>query len=294
MSDERDFDLGPEGEPERPASHTALGVAIHRAAHLILDEPPPILRDTVTLRLLGTGAEARIRAGADRLRHPAALAFRSHLLLRSRFAEDIAAQSAAAGVGQLVSLGAGLDTFAYRQPDWARSCRFFEVDHPASQSAKLERLAAAGIPRPGNLAFAPVDLVSGSLSDGLTSAGFDPAAPAAVSCLGVLMYLDPKTVAAIFAAVAGMAPGTRFVLSFARPAVPGRDHLAEAAARSGEPWLTRLEPDDLVAALRHAGFAAVELLSSEDAQERYFAGRTDGLKAPSRVNLAVATAAEMR
>jgi methyltransferase (TIGR00027 family) len=267
------------------ASNTALGVASHRAAHLVLDQPPPILNDSVAMRLLGPGAEERIRAAADRLRSPYALAFRSTLLLRSRFAEDALAESAAEGVRQFVSLGAGMDTFAYRQPDWAGALRIFEADHPASQSAKLERLAAAAIETPRNVSYAPLDLERESPADGLARAGFDPGEPATVSCLGVLMYLRPETVDSIFGFVARLAPGSRFVFTFAQPAVPLRDQLAESAARGGEPWLTRFEPEALLAALSRHGLPNVELLDPARAQERYFHNRTDGLHAPRRISL---------
>jgi len=275
---------------EREASRTAVGVAVHRAAHLLLDDPPPILNDTIALRLLGPGGTELVAHLSDRLRSPYALAFRSHLVLRSRYAEDVLAESAAAGVGQFVSLGAGMDTFAYRQPAWAGSLRLFEVDHPASQAAKIERLVAAEVPIPPNLAFVPVDLDVDGLGDALERAGFDRARPAVVASLGVLMYLRPETVGSIFDFVAGLAPGSRFAFTFARPAIPGRDRLAEAAARHGEPWLTRFTPEALVGELRRHGLTDVELLEPERAQERYFAARTDGLHAPSRVNLAVATA----
>jgi methyltransferase (TIGR00027 family) len=132
---------------------------------------------------------------------PGALAVRAHVLLRSRFTEDQLALAVRAGIGQYVILGAGLDIFAYRQPGWAAGLRIFEVDQPASQQVKRERLAAAGIAEPGNLTFAAIDFETESLLDGLPRDGVALDAPTFVSWLGVSMYLTREAVDAVFAAV---------------------------------------------------------------------------------------------
>ena len=277
------------GSFERPASLTALSVTLQRAAHLVLDEPPPVLDDPLAIRLLGPDARSRILAEAGRLRSPRALAFRSHVLVRSRFAEDVLEESAVAGVRQFVSLGAGMDTFACRQPGWARDLHLFEVDHPASQSAKRKRLAAARIEEPANLSFVPVDLELDPLAGRLAEAGFDLAAPAVVSCLGVVMYLQPETAGRIFEFAGKLAQGSRFVLTFTRPAMPGEDGLGERAARVGEPWHTRMEPEELRGKLLGLGFREVSFPGSTGAIERYFRDRRDGLTAPRSMNIAVAS-----
>jgi len=269
-----------------PESSTAFGVLAVRAAHLVLDDPPPILDDVVALRLLGPGAEERIRSRADALRTPHSLGFRAHILLRSRYAEDRAAEAWAAGVRQHVSLGAGFDTFAYRQPDSAAGVRFFELDRAATQAAKRARLERAGITIPANLSFVGADL-DADFHAALARAGFDSASPAFVSCLGVSMYLAPETLDRVLRCVAGLAPGSRLVMTFTGPP-RGADRLAEGAALAGEPWLSRFEPPVLESKMRGFGFSQVAFLAPEDAQDRYFKDRMDGLRAPHRENIVTA------
>ncbi len=152
---------------ERGASSTAVGVAMLRAAHMLFDGLPRILDDSVVVALLGPGTVAHIRERAPAYREARAMALRTHVLLRSRFAEERLRDALERGVTQFVALGAGLDTFAYRQPPWARALRIFEVDHPASQAAKRERLAEAGIDVPANVVYAPIDFEHDTLAAGL-------------------------------------------------------------------------------------------------------------------------------
>lgn len=114
---------------------------------------------------------------------------RSHIVLRSRYTEDSLAEAVGNGVRQYLMLGAGLDTFPYRQPHWARMLRIFEVDHSASQRSKRERLALAGIEVPSNVELIACDFETTSLSDCLRKSSFDFGKPALLSWLGVTMYL---------------------------------------------------------------------------------------------------------
>jgi methyltransferase (TIGR00027 family) len=279
---------------DSPASGsvTALGVAALRAAHLLLDDPPPILTDTVALRLLGPGAEVTIREHADRYRHPRSLALRSHVVLRNRWAEDLLADAMARGTRQYAILGAGLDTFAHRQPPAAHEAglRIFEVDLPATQAAKRRRLAGAGISDPPNLRYVEADLTAPDLLAKLTSAGFDPTRRSVAALLGVTVYLPPDDVRRLYATLAGLAPGSEVVMTFANRPLPGMpDGLAEAAANVGEPWLTRTTVEELERDLHAAGFGAVDIPDPWMTLAAYFKGRTDGLGPPRRPNLARAT-----
>ena len=152
---------------ERNASQTALVTAYLRAAHQVLDQPPLILDDPVALRLLGSGAEQRIREGTDRYQSPEAVSLRSHVVLRSRFAEDRLLVAVQRGVSQYVIVGAGFDTFALRQTRWADSLAIIEVDHPGSQAAKQSRIAEARMQIPKNQVFAGIDFEHESLLAGL-------------------------------------------------------------------------------------------------------------------------------
>src|SRR5579859_3273138 len=167
-------------------SSTALLVATMRAAHRLFDDP-------LALTILGPGAEAALRADPYRFNDQISRGLRASLIVRSRVAEDELARAVSAGVSQYVVLGAGLDTFAYRNP--FPELRVFEIDHPSTQAWKRECLARAGIAVPDGLTFASVDFEEGgTLADGLAAAGFDRAAPTCFSWLGVTMYLREEAV----------------------------------------------------------------------------------------------------
>src|SRR5271157_5401130 len=142
--------------PQRNFSRTALGVAALRAVHQLLDGEPKILDDPIAARLLSADVLQQIQSNPARIHEPPDRGLRSHVVLRSRYAEERMAEAVQRGVRQCVILGAGFDTFAYRQPDWARSLRIYEVDHCATQAEKRQRLQAAGIPIPANLEFVAV------------------------------------------------------------------------------------------------------------------------------------------
>src|SRR5216684_4200589 len=151
-------------------SRTAQRVAIRRAAHQLLDEPT-VLHDPLALRIIGSEAEEALRSNPKE-KHAFSLAFRAFMAARSRYAEDELARAVALGVEQYVVLGAGLDTFAYRNP--YQRLRVFEVDHPDTQSWKRKQVQAAGISVPTSLIFVPIDFEQQTLADGLGQFGFNP------------------------------------------------------------------------------------------------------------------------
>ncbi|MGB7282143.1 MAG: class I SAM-dependent methyltransferase [Candidatus Acidiferrum sp.] len=157
------------GKPSR----TAWAAAAHRAAHQLLEEGR-IFSDPLAIRILGQDPESIARDAAD---NPSRLGMRLFIAARTRFAEDSLAAAVSSGVTQLVVLGAGLDTCAYRNP-FPDHLRVFEVDHPATQAWKRERLAQAAIPIPSTLTFAPIDFECQTLPEGLAAAGFDPSCTA--------------------------------------------------------------------------------------------------------------------
>lgn len=271
----------------RAASGTARGVALLRAAHLIIDDEPPVLNDTVVARLLGGDIEAQIRAHAGDLQTPASRGFRSHVVLRSRFAEDTLMDAVAEGVEQYVLLGAGGDTFAYRQPEWAHGLTVVEVDHPASQSAKRRALAGAGIEIPPNVRYADVDFERETLADGLARCGVDTAKPTFFSWLGVTMYLTREAIEATLRTVLSFPKGSGIVFTFAHTD-SAASRLAEGSASAGEPWISYFTPDEVEAMLRSLGFSDARFLSREEAERKYYANRTDGFAAPPRVSIVAA------
>jgi len=160
-------------------SVTAEGAAIQRALHQTLDAAPKILDDPIAPLLLdlASGSNKAYIAGVESMTRPVKSPFRAVFIIRSRYTEDCLAESLVRGVRQYVILGAGLDTFAYRQPAWGNPLRIYEVDHPASQEWKRERLEGAKVRIPGNLIFAPIDFETTSLREGLSTAGFDSCTP---------------------------------------------------------------------------------------------------------------------
>ena len=142
---------------DQTASKTALATAYMRAAHQLLDDKPLLLSDPVALPLLGAHAAETIRGALARHQSPGGKALRAHVVLRARFTEDRLEEAAAKGVTRYILIGAGFDSFALRQPSWAGALKIVEVDHPATQSAKRERIARAGLSEPENLIFAPAD-----------------------------------------------------------------------------------------------------------------------------------------
>ena len=280
---------------ERGSSSTATRVAELRAAHLLMDGEPKILDDRVVLRLLDADVIERIREHAAELNAPWLRGMRSHVLLRSRYTEDRLSEAVNRGVDQFVILGAGYDTFAYRQPEWASRLRIFEVDHPASQRAKRDRLKAAGIEIPPNLEFVSIDFEHVSLRDGLGASGLDFSRPAFFSCLGVLVYLTEESAYGVFGLVASLPKSSEIVFTFSQPdsaldaaEMARRAKLASLADSMGEPWRTHFDRITLTGRLREMGFTEVLVLDPAEAQTRYFGGRTDGLRPPKRENVASA------
>jgi methyltransferase (TIGR00027 family) len=273
--------------PQRNSSRTALGVAALRAVHQLLDGEPKILEDPIAARLLDADVLREIQSGGGRAQEAWARRLRAHVVLRSRYAEERVAEAVRHGVRQCVMLGAGFDTFAYRQPDWARELRIYEVDHPGTQEEKRERLRAAGIPIPANLEFVAIDFEAVLLREGLRASSLRFSEPAFFSCLGVLVYLSREVVDAVFQLVAGFPAGSEIAFTFSAPeSVESR--LVEWASALGEPWRTILEPRTLERELRGLGFSEVSFLSLEEAERKYFHGRSDGLTVPQRGGIAAA------
>jgi methyltransferase (TIGR00027 family) len=268
------------------SSITAAGAALMRAAHQVLDDSPLILDDPASIGLVEGSDREEILARAEALGSAELKVARSWCVMRSRFAEDCVREAFANGVSQFVILGAGFDTFAYRQAEWAKRLRIFEVDHPATQAVKRERLDARAIPRPRNLVFVPCDFEQEALPGVLSAASFDSGACAFFSWLGVTAYLSVAAIEATLRFVAGLPQGSSIVFTFNLPeallggsAHEQRKMIVNWAERLGEPHLTMLPPQEWMELLKRVGFSSVFHLTREIAQARYFAGRRDGLAA---------------
>ena len=262
-------------------SRTALSAATHRAAHQLLDVPK-VFDDPLALRIICANAEKRIWVDLCQLQKKRSL--RAFIALRSRYAEDELARAIQRGIRQYVVLGAGLDTFGYRNPYPVSRLRVFEVDHPATQTWKRVRLREAEIAIPDSLTFAPVDFEQQTLADGLNRAGFRTDEPAFFSMLGVVVYLTKTAVMETFKFVASLPAGSEIVFDYgilssmlSERQRSAREYLARRVADIGEPWITYFDPASLARDLRAMGFKQVDDLGPEAAKERYFKDRTDGL-----------------
>ncbi len=260
-------------------SRTAYRVAARRAAHQLLDNPK-VLDDPLALRIIGAEGANELRSNAKE-HHAFARAFRAFMAARSRYAEDELASAVAAGVTQYVILGAGLDTFAYRNP--YPGLRVFEIDHPATQAWKREQLHAAEILVPSFLTFVPIDFESQTLVE-LPHFGFDKTAPTFFSWLGVTPYLTRAACMATLAWIAQIPARSGVVFDFAiDPALLNDGQrqalaaLSERVARYGEPFRLFFDPENLQHELRAMGFSRTEFLQGKQLNARYFSGRTDGL-----------------
>jgi methyltransferase (TIGR00027 family) len=281
---------------DKQPSRTAVATAYLRAAHQLLDAPPRVLEDPLAVSVLGEGASDRIRNDEARYRSTGAQALRAHVVLRTRFAEDRLAEAVKRGIGQYVLLGAGLDTFAFRQPPWARSLRIVEIDHPDTQSFKLAMLSQARVEVPSNVSFGAIDFDRESLLDGLRRHGVLPNQPTFFSWLGVTMYLAEASIDRALQSMGTFAAGSELVLSFLEPGderqaptAPSSAPLASRVAAAGEPFVSYLYPEMVEAKLRQAGFATVRFLAPDEAKTLYFSPQSPDLPPPSRTGLAWAT-----
>lgn len=260
---------------------------MRRAAHQLLDDPR-IHDDPLALAILGDAVAAAMRADPRQLENgPVAPVLRAFLAVRSRLAEDALAQAVATGVRQYVILGAGLDTFAYRNP-WP-ALRVFEVDHPATQAWKRQRLVEAHLPVPEGVTFVALDFATEPLPTALRAAGLRSDEPSFFSWLGVTPYLEPATVLATLAAIASFAAHGGGVVfdynvppaSFAPLPRAGFAALAARVAAAGEPFRGFFEPETLVAAMRAMGFHQVRDLGPDELNGTFLPNRTDGLRVGS-------------
>jgi methyltransferase (TIGR00027 family) len=264
---------------EARPSKTALRVALRRAAHQLYDDPV-VFVDPIAVPILGEEFLPEVHKTATKLEKPFSVALRAFLVARSRYAEDCLAQAVTNGITQYVLLGAGLDTFAYRNP--YPNLHVYEVDHPATQEWKRNLLSSSGIAIPDNLTYAPVDFEHQNLPQQLLAAGFDLSKPAFFAWLGVVPYLTLPAFRATVSFVASLPAGSGVVFDYGQPraALPyfeqlARDSLASRVALAGEPFQLFFTPAEVAGEL--AAFSQLEDLGSSEIRVRYFALRTDNL-----------------
>lgn len=265
---------------EDQPSKTAHRVAIRRAAHQIWDRPC-VFEDPIALKIIGAD-EASALTGPSPPGSVPGRYLRAFIVARSRYAEDQLAEAVKRGTRQYVVLGAGLDTFAYRNP--FDGLKVLEVDYPSTQAWKRQRLELGEIAVPGSLTFVSVDFGRQTLAQGLEAAGFLAHEPAFFSWLGVTPYLQPETVLATLRWLISICSANAVVFDYAVPRSSlgplGRiafDFLANRVAAAGEPFVGFFDPGELTDELKKMGFSHIEDLGTEEINARYFQGRADAL-----------------
>jgi methyltransferase (TIGR00027 family) len=277
------------------ASRTALATALMRARHSRLD-PAPLIDDRWGDRLvpdsfraaLGQralqrmGETARARALAqplaavdDFLRESAAYA---DVVLRARYTEDALQAAVARGIRQYVLIGAGFDSFACRRPAWARDLEVVEVDHPATQQLKRQRLVECGVADSPRLHFVAADLSRETLAAALARSAFRPGEATFFAWIGVTMYLTPQANLAALRDIAGCgAPGSELVFTCVDEAALDPGHAVSPAFRQlqaqvaavGEAFLSGFDPKALPALLLDLGLSLLEDVNGEDLAAGY-------------------------
>jgi methyltransferase (TIGR00027 family) len=265
--------------------NTAVRTALWRALHMEADAPPHVFEDALGLQLAAPDEGWRSRPDMSPFTRP----FRASIVARARFIEDLVEEQAARGVAQYVILGAGLDTFAQRRPELASRMLVFEIDQPGPQAWKRQRLAELGLEIPPFLRLVPVDFEAGDAWwERLAASGFDSGRPAIVASTGVSMYLTRDAIEATLRRVAALAAGSTLAMSFLLPIEmvdpevrPGMERAEAGARASGTPFISFFTPAEMLALARDCGFGEVRHVSAAMLAQRYFAGRTDGLRPPN-------------
>ncbi len=230
-----------------------------------------VFADPLALPILGDDAEEAIALARER---PERRGQRFFVAMRSRFAEDCARRAIETGVRQILVLGAGLDTFAYRL-ERVDGLRVFELDHPATQRDKRRRLAEARVTEPSHVAYVAHDFEHGSMTAALEAAGLDAGRRSFVSWLGVTPYLTEGAVYATLGELAGFPGGAEIVFDYANPphaieeARDFHDEQAERVAAIGEPFRCYLDTPALHERARALGYVDIEDLDRAALVARY-------------------------
>jgi methyltransferase (TIGR00027 family) len=267
---------------EAAPSRTAMLAALARGLLRMEAAPPWVLDDALALVLIGPAWQDLLARIGGLFPAAVTIEIAAGACARARYAED---RLTSGGFSQYVILGAGLDSFAWRRPDLLRSVRVFEVDHPATQAWKLGRVAELGLPLSDSQVFVPADFETEPLRQALDTAGFGWDSPALFSWTGVAPYLTAQAIESTLRTIAGAAAGSQVVLSY-RAEDSVLDDIGQqftriylpVAASLGEPVQPGWPVTEIERLVSQCGLAVVDHPARADLQQRYFAGRTDGLR----------------
>lgn len=285
---------------EAQPSQTAFLTAVHRAWHHHMAPEPKVLNDDMALKLAGLesldDAEAYVNtiienftALSDR---ETATTFVSHIeasvCMRSRVVEEQLLVARERNIKQLVLLGAGLDSTAYRRKDLTDGIKVIEIDHPSTQRWKHECLARAKIEVPENVKFVAFDFENQTLAQAMEEGGVDFTQMTFFTWLGVQMYLTDEAVKSTFSVMGKFPAGSEVIMDFISPSyVENADiaqdsvaQLSEVVSQMGEPILSKYYESELEERLREAGFGVVDFLSARLLKDRYLGGGSEAYQIP--------------
>jgi methyltransferase (TIGR00027 family) len=208
---------------------------------------------------------------------------RSSVVARTRLIDDWLTDAIAPRIGQIIVLGAGYDSRAWRLPFFARA-RVYEMDHPATSAAKQSRLAQLGADL-GHVRFVPVDFNLQTVTDRLAATDFDPSQATVVLWDGVSNYLERQAVDAVVQWVGGLAPSGHFIFTYIHSGVlDGSVFFGDAAAitrthrRSGEPWTFGMRPEVLADYLRQHGLRLLADLGADEYRRKVMGPGAERIK----------------
>ena len=277
-----------EGKPSR----TAFMTAVQRGYHNATAPEPKILRDDLALKIAGVDTleaakafiETMISTFAALSDPETARIFMGRIdgavCMRSRVVEEKLALARKRGVKQLVILGAGLDSTAYRRLDLTAGLQVFEVDHPSTQMWKRERLKEAKVDIPDNVNFVAFDFENQTLAEALELGGVELDKATFFTWLGVHMYLTDEAVRATLAVMGAYPKDTEMVMDFISSSyvleggVPedSVDYLQKVVTDMGEPVKSKYYESELEDILKGVGFSQVDFLSAKWLRDNYLDG----------------------
>ena len=281
---------GPSSIPvENPApSRTALATALMRAAHTRLD-PHPLIDDPWGDRLVPESTRNGIM-DASLLRSRAY----PNVITRTRYSEDALKIAVSRGVRQYVLVGAGFDSFALRRPAFSADLQIFEIDFPATQTLKIQRIKECGVSLPDSVHFIPADLSLESVAAALARSSFEWDRLTFFSWLGVTMYLSREANLATLRSIASCSPaGSELVFTYLDERLfqaqsESFRELEQRVAAVGEPFLSGFDPAGLAKNLADCGLELVEDLDGSAIAKRYDRGGEHGLGQSSFSHIALA------
>jgi len=260
-------------------NNTAVRTALWRALHVQVDALPHIIEDEIGLKLIAPDDGWQERPDMKYTKR-----IRASMVARARFIEDFITEQSQQGINQYVILGAGLDTFAQRRPDIASGLQIYEIDQPDTLIWKQHRLVEIGLEIPDNLHFVCVDFETASWWDELLKSGFDPTLPTVLVSTGVTLYLTKEAILEMLSTIKKFASGSALAITFYLPVEMLKDEdkplmemSIKGAQASGTPMISFFTPDEILNLAQNAGFSNIQIVSTNDMEQLYFANRTDDL-----------------